>query len=60
MCRPIAIIVLLALGGVAPREEHPVIAVDVVGVWSTQLPFRFWPAFSTKPIGRMQQPSWSG
>ena len=32
MCRPIAILVLFGLGGVAPREEHPVLAVDVVGV----------------------------
>jgi len=32
MYRPFAIFVLLALGGVAPREERPVIAVDVVGV----------------------------
>jgi membrane-bound serine protease (ClpP class) len=32
MCRPVAILVLLGLGGVVPREEHPVLAVDVVGV----------------------------
>ena len=32
MCRPVAILVLLGLGGVVPHEEHPVLAVDVVGV----------------------------
>ncbi len=32
MCRPIAILVLLGLSGLAPREQRPVLAVDVVGV----------------------------
>jgi len=32
MCRPVAILILLGLGGVVPPEEHPVLAVDVVGV----------------------------
>src|SRR5579864_6343491 len=32
MFRPFAILVLLGLGGVGPHEEHPILAVDVVGV----------------------------
>jgi membrane-bound serine protease (ClpP class) len=32
MSRPVAILVLLGLGGVVPHEEHPALAVDVVGV----------------------------
>jgi membrane-bound ClpP family serine protease len=32
MFRPFAIFVLLGLGGVGPPAEHPIVAVDVVGV----------------------------
>jgi membrane-bound serine protease (ClpP class) len=32
MFRPFAIFVLLGLGGVGPHEDHPIVAIDVVGV----------------------------